>query len=201
MIQIMSPTQLPPPLNLLAAKDAPARQFKAGETIFIQNAPTTGLYYLIKGKVDLHRTTPEGHSVLIHRARSEDTFAEASLFSEQYHCTATAAMDSLIVECSRAAISARLEQDAPFSLQLLNRFARQLQATRRQVELLSIKAADQRITAALQDGLLIDDINSFAHTIGLTPETVYRTLKQLNTAGIVAKTGRGKYQLLRRQHP
>ncbi|MEM7257666.1 MAG: Crp/Fnr family transcriptional regulator [Pseudomonadota bacterium] len=191
----MSIPKLPAPLNTLARQHVRELTLKAGEAVFLQNAPTTGLFYTLTGIIDLRRTTPEGHDILIHRARAADTFAEASLFSECYHCSAIAAVDSVVVECSRVAITEQLADNADFAQQLLHRFARQLQASRRQVELLHIKSADQRIIAALHDGLLVDDINTFANTIGLTPPTVYRTLRQLADSGTVTKSARGKYQL------
>ena len=124
-----------------------------------------------------------------------DTFAEAAIFAESYHCTATAITDAVVIECPNVAIKALIEEKPSFSSQLLQRFAVQLQRSRRQVELLSIKAADQRIIAAMQDGLLTDDIGTFADTIGLASETVYRTLKQLTDTGVLNKTSRGKYHL------
>ena len=78
---------------------------------------------------------------------------------------------------------------------MASRFATQIQETRRRVELLSIRAADERILAALNDGLLVEDITTFAEIIGLAPETVYRSLAQLSQRGQILKTAGGQYQL------
>jgi len=78
---------------------------------------------------------------------------------------------------------------------MASRFATQIQETRRLVELLSIRAADERILAALNDGLLVEDIATFAETIGLAPETVYRSLAQLSKRGQILKTARGQYHI------
>jgi len=78
---------------------------------------------------------------------------------------------------------------------MASRFATQMQASRRRVELLSIRAADERILTALNDDLLVEDITTFADMIGLTPETVYRTLAKLSKQGRIEKTARGQYRL------
>ncbi len=191
----MSIDKLPAPLDALDRKDQVHRTLARGETLFVQDNATTGLFFLVSGTIDLKRTTKSGHDVIIHRARSGDTFAEASLFSDKYHCTAIAAREALAIECSRSAILQLLTTDIDFTLTMASRFASQIQDGRRRVELLSIRAADERIIAALNDGLLIDDITSFAEAIGLAPETVYRTLAKLNKQGVVSKSARGQFQL------
>jgi len=190
----MSIDRLPPPLNRLAKSDQICRKLDGGETLFVQDSATTGLFYLVSGTIDLKRMTKNGHNVMIHRARLGETFAEASLFSDTYHCTATAASEALVIECKRAAISWLLKTDIEFAQSMASQFATQIQETRRRVELLSIRAADERILAALHDGLLVEDITTFAETIGLAPETVYRTLAQLSEKGLILKTARGQYQ-------
>ena len=191
----MSIEFLPTPLNQLDSKDVKKLALISGETLFVQNSITTGCYFLQQGTVVLHRTTSNGHTISIHTAKPEETFAEASIFSERYHCTATATCSSLVLECRKSAILSLLEKDPAFSQRMMVRLSEQLQTSRRQVELLSIRNAGDRILAAMKDGLLIDDINAFSDTIGLARETVYRTLAQLTQSGLTVKTGRGKYYL------
>lgn len=161
----------------------------------MQADATQGLYYLVDGIIDLKRVTNSGHSIMIHRARPGDTFAEASLFSDSYHCTATAFCESTVITCSRAAILELLDTDLEFARLMASRFATQIQESRRRVELLSIRSADERVLAAFKDGLLVDDIATFAESIGLASETVYRTLAQLNKDEKIIKTSRGQYCL------
>ena len=192
----MSTNRLPPPLDKLAESDRTCRKLMEGQTLFIQDSATTGLFFLVTGIVDLKRVTNAGHSVMIHRARSGNTFAEASLFSDSFHCTATAVCESFITECKRAAILRLMETDIKFACAMASRFATQIQETRRHVELLSIRSADERILAALKDGLLVEEIINFAETIGLAPETVYRGLAQLSKDARIEKTARGHYQII-----
>lgn len=195
MISIMSIHPLPEPLDQIDQKHLITRSFDRGDTLFTQFGVTRGLFFLVEGIVDLRRVTQSGHTMLIHRARSNDTFAEASLFFDQYHCTAIAAQRALVIECNRSAILDLMDGDARFSKAMAARFAAQVQTGRRRVELLSIRAADERILAALADGMMTEDIQSFAESIGLVSETVYRTLGALAREGRVAKTSRGNYRL------
>jgi len=94
----MSIESLPPPLNSVDKRDQVRRALQYGEALFVQDSATAGLFYLVSGTIDLKRATNTGHSVTIHRARLGDTFAEASLFSDTYHCTATAAQPPLFVK-------------------------------------------------------------------------------------------------------
>ena len=187
--------ELPQPLDKLSTTEISVHELVRGQTLFLQSDIASGLFYLVSGAIDLHRTTQAGHSVMIHRARGGDTFAEASLFSERYHCTATAVRESRVVACRREALTRLLENDTDFALLMLARFATQIQIGRRRVELMSIRAADERVLAALNDGLLIGDIGGFAEEIALAPETVYRVLAKLERQGRITKTARGQYCL------
>jgi CRP-like cAMP-binding protein len=193
MIWIMKP--LPQPLDQLHRRHLSTQTLQRGETLFVQDAATAGLYFLSAGTIDLTRSTTTGHHVLIHRARSGDTFADASLFSTHYHCTATASTEASVIACARSAIDELLATDIDFTRAMLSRFAQQIQQGRRRVELLSIRAADERVLAAIADGLLVDEISSFSDAIGLAAETVYRSLASLTRCGNIIKTGRGQYTL------
>ena len=190
----MTNHRLPSPLDKLPSSEHQLRSLQAGEVLFVQNNPTAGLYYLISGAISLNRSSSGGHSVVMHRALAGDTFAEASVFSDTYHCTATATVESLLIECSKASVEALFTNDLMFAKTMASRFANQLQQCRRRLELLSIRAADERILEAIGDGLLVDNIAVFAQSIALAPETVYRTLANLNREGRVVKTARGRYR-------
>ena len=89
-----------------------------------------------------------------------------------------------------------MDTDVEFARSMASRFASQIQETRRHVELLSIRSADERVLAALKDGLLVEEITTFAETIGLAPETVYRALAQLSKEYRIEKTARGQYRII-----
>ena len=186
---------LPSPLNELPEKDRRIRCFSVNEQVFSQGEQTRGVFYLVSGEVKMVRVTEDGHEILIHRAVADTLFAEASLFTETYHCDAIVSKDAYLVECSRASILRAYKSDTDFSIAIGALFAEQLQTTRKRLELLSIRNAEERVFAALVEGLLIDDVKSFAADISLSAEATYRALGKLSKVGKVRKTGYGRYEI------
>lgn len=162
----MSDIQLPEPLDQLNSRAIRQREFTAGQALFHQGDKSRGLYYVIDGALELRRVTDAGHDVLMFRATSRDTFAEASLFHSTYHCYAIATERSQVIECSRNALLRLYRTDSKFALSMSERFATQIQQSRMRLELLSIKSAEER---------------------------VYRALGALSRSGRIQKSGYGRY--------
>lgn len=167
-----------------------------GRCAFRQDDLALGLYYVARGSVALVRHSEAGHQIVVHRAQVGETLAEACLFSTHYHCDCLALQDSDLVRLDKDAILHQIKQDADFALALLQRFAGQVQGYRRQLEILAIKGAQDRVLAALADFGQHGSVMSFAATIGLTHEGTYRALSALVKRGLVQRLGRGKYQLI-----
>lgn len=137
----------------------------------------------------------EGEAIAIHRAFSGECFAEASLFSETYHCDAVAVMNSQIVRLDKAMTLEWLNNDPAFSQAFNAHLAHQVQSYRRLLELRSIRSAKERVYVAIQEGLLKGQINSFAAQIGLTHEATYRALSSLVKSGRLDRKARGQFIL------
>lgn len=195
MISIMKHESTMLPVDRIDPTDRQTYDLQRDEVLFLQDEHTRGLFRVLEGSIDLTRCTRDGHQFRVHRARSGETFAEASLFAKHYHCTATANRASRVVEFKRAAIERLLATDASFTQSLLSCFAQQIQQERRRAELLCVRSADERVLAAIADGVVLDDIASFADSIALAPETVYRSLASLTRHGRLNKVARGQYQL------
>ena len=133
--------------------------------------------------------------ITIHNVRAGETFAEASLFSSNYHCDAIALEDSQVIEFEQQEVLARFQNQPFFAMELARQFASQIQAYRRKIEILAIRDATERVYAGLCENLLHSDIKSFAAEIGLTHEAVYRSLAYLVRHRRLTKTARGTYQL------
>ncbi len=184
---------IPAPFDLVAPSAYRHRHLESGETVFRQDEKARGLFYVLDGQIELRRYTQNGQNVVIHRASNGQTFAEASLFAQNYHCDAIAIAPSRLVELDRAVILKKFVEDADFSLALAKRFAGQIRGYRRKLEILAIRSAEDRIFAAIEEGQLNGSIKAFATDIALTHEAVYRGLATLVDKGLLEKTGRGKY--------
>lgn len=186
---------LPIPFDQLPESATKRYQFNKTDVLFQQGDPVSHLFYLESGEVVLSRFGLNGDEVVIHLAQSKQTFAEASLFSDIYHCTATVTSPTWLWKIDKLATLSYAENNPAFSMSLMACFAEQIQQLRSQKELLVIRSAQTRVYAAINQGLLNTSVKQFANTIGLTHEAVYRSLASLAKEGKIIKTGRGQYQL------
>ena len=186
---------LPKPFHEVPAEKQSTKRVSKTETLFLQGDYCRGLFYLSSGKIELRRYSADGEVTVVHKAFPGATFAEASLFTDNYHCDALALANSHVVQIDRLYLLDRLAKDAVFASALLSTFARQIQTYRRKVEILSIQSAEQRVLSALKEGWLKGSIIDFASEVGLSHEATYRALASLAQQRIIRKTGRGRYQI------
>lgn len=188
-------SMLPHPYDLLPSSASVVRMMRGGTLLFRRNDPVTAMYFLRAGRVDLVRYSDNGDKVVIHRAGPGESFAEAAIFSEFYHCDALAAEQSEVVKIAKAAVQDMIRTNPDFALAISAHFARQIQNFRRRLEILAIRSAMDRVFTAVAEGLLSGDVKGFAAQIGLSHEAVYRALSALARSGKLQKTGRGAYKL------
>jgi len=187
---------LPAPFNSLPESASKRYELKKPDVLFYQGETVTNLFYLVSGEVTLSRYGLAGDEVIIHQAKPTETFAEAALFSEVYHCNAIATQDTQLWKINKTATLAFAKEDPVFAMDLTARFAKQIQQLRSQKELLAVRSATERVYIALNQGFLNGNIKQFANAIGLTHETTYRALAALVTENRVMKNGRGNYSIL-----
>ncbi|MFV2052364.1 Crp/Fnr family transcriptional regulator [Aliiroseovarius sp. YM-037] len=171
-------------------------QTSTGDVLFRQAEPVRGLYRVQRGCVTLRRTTVAGDTLTLHRATTGDLFAEASVFSDQYHCDAICAEGGEVQHISKAAVLDQLSKDKDFALAFTALLARQVQSYRFLLEITAIKSAEERVLAAVSAGYLDGAVTEFATRVHLTHEACYRALRALCNKGRLTQLGRGQYQLL-----
>lgn len=186
---------LPAPFGILSANDWTLRSFEKGQFVFRQGDQPHAMFFLKAGVVQLMRHTTNGDAVLVHHAANGQTFAEASLFSNKYHCDAVVQDSAKIVVLYKAAILKTMAVDSAFSNALTAHLAAQVQSYRQRIELIAIRSASERVYASIAAGLLKGNIKSLSAEIGLTHEATYRALAKLVAAGRLTKTGRGSYSM------
>lgn len=184
-------------LDAFAAKDVQERALAAGEVLFRQNDRPRGLFLITEGRIDLVRHTRAGATVRIHSATPPATFAEASLFSDVYHCEASARTPSVVRCFSRRSVFSALERRPELARAFSAYLAHALREARRLVELRSVHPLSERLYLRLQehagdDGRLpaSTTIKSIAEEIGATAEASYRALAELERIGRVRRLGR-----------
>lgn len=193
MIEIISCEMLPEPFTLIPKHALLRRSLPEGALLFRRSDTVSCIYYLVAGEVRLLRYGSDGSEIVIHRVFSGESFAEASLFSDTYHCDALVSVSCELIRIEKNEVLKLLQNDPKFAVSLTSHLAKQVQSYRRLIELHAIKGAEQRVLVAVNEQRLQGNIKAFASQIGLTHEATYRALSALARKGLLQKTARGLY--------
>lgn len=172
------------------------RSLERGEFLFGRGDAPFGMFYLETGKMRLRRFGRDGDEMTIAMILPGHTFAEASLFSQEYHCDCVAEEESHVAVFPQQTVLAQIESDPLFAKALVYRLAAQLQESRLRSEIRAIRKADERVMAALvllagnEPILRLEGtVKNFAGQIGLTHEVMYRTLAKMEAEGRILRKG------------
>ena len=156
------------------------RRLAQGATLFHRGDAVRSVCFVVSGTVELVRHGPDGKPAILQRANDGDMLAEASVFSETYHCDAVATRPAEITELPRAAFLDLLGKDGPFARTWMEHLARQTQAARLRAEILTLKTVSQRLDAWLAfNGEKLPSRGeqiAVAKQIGVSPEAFYREI-------------------------
>ena len=156
------------------------RELDQGSYLFHQDDPVRSVFVVSEGSIELTRHQRDGASIVLQRASAGTILAEASIYSENYHCDAVVTLPSVVIEWSKRIFFARLEKDKGFANLWAAHLAREVQSARGQIEILSRKTVAERV-----DGWLAWQGNNLpakgrwkeiAVQIGVSPEALYREL-------------------------
>ena len=170
------------------------KKLKAGEVLFRQGDPADWVFSVISGELRLLRYSSDGHAVCLHRARSGESFAEAALFFDHYHCNGEVVGETRVWCYPRAAVLRRLREDPDCMENVFDLLARQVRGLRLQLELRGISSATERVLQFLR--LRADDNGAvslsgtlmiYAQELGMAHETLYRALAELERSGHIAR--------------
>ncbi|MGE4528161.1 MAG: Crp/Fnr family transcriptional regulator [Rhodospirillaceae bacterium] len=182
-----------------AVRDAARqRRLDAGQTLFRQGAPVSGVFAVEEGRIRLVRYAREGAVCVLHVARRGETFAEAALFSPTYRCDAVAEVASRVTVLPKRALLAAFAADPAAAMAFMARLAGQVQEMRAQLELRNLRSAADRVMQYLallsqpeRETIVFDrPLKDVAAEIGLSHESFYRTLAALAAEGAIARRGR-----------
>jgi CRP/FNR family transcriptional regulator, dissimilatory nitrate respiration regulator len=174
------------------------RTFDAGEAVFRMGAAARHVHFLAEGRVTLSRFGSQGEEVAIHAARPGEFFAEASLHSERYHCTAVVAQPARVASIPSDELRALLRRDAEFAMHWLAIVSRQLRQSRTRVERLCLKGARERVrhllltegSGAAHRYTLHRSVKELAVELGLSHEALYRTLAAMERENLILRDER-----------
>ncbi|BAS68188.1 Crp/Fnr family transcriptional regulator [Bathymodiolus septemdierum thioautotrophic gill symbiont] len=168
--------------------------FKKGDYLFQQNSEANRLFFLDKGRIKLVRETSDGQPLVIHIAYARETFAEASLFANKYHCHAICDCPCTVLSFDKSTVLQYLQKHPNATMDLLKIHTQQVRDLRLLNEIKSINSAYNRVTTFFDSE--VDENSEFhfsyslkdmAQKLGLAHETFYRTLKILEQEGRISR--------------
>lgn len=160
--------------------DPTERRFDAGANLFHQGDHVSVLHLVVDGEAHLVRHQIDGTVLVLQRAVPGTILAEASLFSDRYHCDSVAVMPTCTRAVPKSAVRMRLAEDLEFAKVWAVHLANELQATRLRAEILSLRTVRERLDAWItwQNGNLPTrgKWKTIASEIGTSVEALYREL-------------------------
>ena len=168
---------------------------KQGEIIFYAEAPTTTIFGVKAGKVQLVHYLNSGQMVNQYAVSPGSWFGEEALFKEMYcHC-AIATQPSQIIAISKQAFLTLLHYESELSMGFICQLAEQLHMARNLMTLRCIRSASDRVLMYLQSLVppgqntctLTEPIKTIAEQLCLAPEVVSRSLRKLQDNGVIQR--------------
>jgi CRP-like cAMP-binding protein len=166
--------------RLLKALRSKERRLPEGAFLFHRGDAVASLFLVVEGTIELVRHQVDGGMVILQRASRDTVLAEASVFSQRYHCDAYAALPSVVLAVPMAEVRSRLTQSPDFSEAWAEYLAHEVQEARLRSEILSLRTVAGRLDAWLlshaQGMPAKGEWKTLAHQIGVSPEALYREL-------------------------
>lgn len=119
--------------------------------------------------------------MILNRARPGNVLAEASAYSEQYHCDGLANTKTQLRSLPVSQFLERLQSSADVARSWAAQLARELQNARMQSEIRSLKTVTERLDAWLGLRNTLPprgEIQDLARVLGVSREALYRELAQ-----------------------
>lgn len=156
------------------------RALNENSFLFHQSEPVKSVFIVMEGLVELTRCQLDGTSIVLQRAECRTVLAEASVYSERYHCDAIVKLPSQYIEIPKKRFRQGLHKDQEFADLWTAHLSREMQSARYRSEILARKTVAERLDGwlAWKGGALPrkGQWKSIAEQIGVSPEALYREL-------------------------
>ncbi len=194
---------LPAPDLATVAGACGIRALAKGEFLFREGEPAEGFYVVQSGVINVHRLTPDGREQVICLFRTNESLAEATLVTvDAYPANAVATENSQVVVVRRREFRDLIFKKPELALRMLSSMSLHLKHL---VQLLQ-DLKGRQIEARLADWILRQSPAAaagcpavlelpvskkvLAGQLGVTSETLSRTLAKLRDEGAIVVTGK-----------
>ena len=182
------------------------RHYEAGETIFQQGEPCSGVFCIESGTVARRKTDAEGHSVLVQLAHPGQTLGYRDFFGGQGHtASAEALTPARVCHVEGAAMRQMLAHNPTLGLNFLAHLAEDLDNAEESIlqnSSLSVRTRlvhllltlKDRFAGVTDDGTIVLSLplarQDLAARLGTRPETISRTIAALESNSVAPFSGR-----------
>ena len=164
--------------------------------LFNEGDPGEAMFLLARGRISLHKVTPDGREVVIKVIKHGEVFAEVILFEEKcYPVTAVALNDVLVFKLLRRDLLGLLRQE-DFRNDFIATLLRKQRYLAEKIRQLTSQDVEERLRTFLREqygeqNQIAAEINKkqLAAAIGVTPETLSRLLQRLKHRKCLAWKG------------
>lgn len=176
------------------AQSAIGRRYNSGEIIFLENEPSTGLYYLQSGWVKVIRSSIEGREQILRFFAPGETFNELGILADQPNPATAVALEPCEVWLVPHQTLNQLLRDHPeFAQRLIQNLADRITYLVGMVANLSLKPVISRLAHLLLDEAQGDIVSrpqwytqsQLASRLGTVPDVVQRALSSLVADGVI----------------
>ncbi len=161
------------------------KSFEKGERLFHTGDEIFGVFLIVNGQIDLVRVTPSGNEMVLQSAGRHSVLAEASVYSEIYHCDAIARCRSTVAELGTEDFKDRLASNCDWAENWAASLAHSVQRARLNTEVRGLKKVSDRLDfwLTVNSGASQEKpIKDIAAEIGVSPEALYRELSKRRRA-------------------
>lgn len=160
---------------------SPPCRAPGGTTLFRAGDPVRNIHYVVSGCLSLRRVSETGTRMILQLARPGDILAEASAYSDTYHCDGVSVTDTEYRTMFKPAFAAHLKRDPALQQDWMQRLAKGIQTARIRAEIRGLKTVSARLDMWLMLGGPMPPKGQWhlvAAEIGVSPEALYREMKQ-----------------------
>jgi CRP-like cAMP-binding protein len=182
---------LPPELH----EQIVARNLEAGESLFHEGDPVQALYYLESGQVRLVNYTQSGRIVNHYVVMAGEFVAEILVILDRCACTAIVEEPARVRIIPKQAWLATLRRYPDLAIAFMGELSYRLHMAKITMQLRGIRSASERVLTYLQivvppktNIVVLDSpFKEIARDLDLTPETLSRSLAQLQESGLISR--------------
>jgi len=181
-------------------------RFKNRNTIIKEDSPGYFVYFILKGKVQIYRTSDEDKVKTLAILSEGDFFGEMSVLSPALRCASAKALGSVRLLRLKAQDFQRvLKEKQAITLAVLDTLCRRLRTANKHIEILSYQSVPRRIIQILLNLVSVANVEKRKATVQITQkelaemvasarEVVNRVLQQLRKKNLL-KLKKGQIEI------